>query len=218
MRAFLAVALLWAASACFAGSAAADYKKGLAAYNSSDFATAYSEWLASAKTGDKLAQHGLGFLFELRKGIPEMPEAKSLAQAVEWYQAAATQGVAAAQTNLGLMYAQGRGVKQNYDEARKLWEQAAVSGHPMAQFNLGLLYLQGLAGTPDSGRQLSISCRRRGRTCPKRSTLLERCIWPAEVWRKIAMRRYYGCRRRLRRAISTPSWRFRISTRRNSRR
>ena len=67
----------------------------------SDFATAYSEWLASAKTGDKLAQHGLGFLFELRKGIPEMPEAKSLAQAVEWYQAASTQGVAAAQTNLG---------------------------------------------------------------------------------------------------------------------
>jgi TPR repeat protein len=149
VRAFLAIALLWAASAFFAGSAAADYKKGLAAYNNSDFATAYSEWLASAKTGDKLAQHGLGFLFELRKGIPEMPEAKSLAQAVEWYQAASTQGVAAAQTNLGLMYAQGRGVKQNYDEARKLWEQAAVSGHPMAQFNLGLLYLQGLAGTPD---------------------------------------------------------------------
>jgi TPR repeat protein len=129
--------------------AAADYKKGLDAYNRGDFATAYTEWLASAKTGDKLAQHGLGFLFELRKGIPEMPEAKSLAQAVEWYQAASTQGVAAAQTNLGLMYAQGRGVKQNYDEARKLWEQASVSGHPMAQFNLGLLYLQGLAGTPD---------------------------------------------------------------------
>jgi TPR repeat protein len=149
VRAFLAVALLWAVSAFFAGSAAADYKKGLAAYNKSDFATAYSEWLTSAKTGDKLAQHGLGFLFELRKGIPEMPEAKSLTQAVEWYQAASNQGVAAAQTNLGLMYAQGRGVKQNYDEARKLWEQAAVSGHPMAQFNLGLLYLQGLAGTPD---------------------------------------------------------------------
>lgn len=145
----MAVALLWALSAFFAGAAAADYKKGLDAYNNGDFATAYSEWLASAKTGDKLAQHGLGFLFELRKGIPEMPEAKSLAQAVEWYQAASTQGVAAAQTNLGLMFAQGRGVKQNYDEARKLWEQAAVSGHPMAQFNLGLLYLQGLAGTPD---------------------------------------------------------------------
>jgi len=145
----LAVALLWAVSAFFAGSAAADYKKGLAAYNNSDFPTAYSEWLASAKTGDKLAQHGLGFLFELRKGIPEMPEAKSLAQAVEWYQAASTQGVASAQTNLGLMYAQGRGVKQNYVEARKLWEQAAVSGHPKAQFNLGLLYLQGLAGAPD---------------------------------------------------------------------
>ncbi len=145
----MAVALLWAASALFAGSAAADYKKGLEAYNNGDFATAYSEWLVSAKTGDKLAQHGLGFLFELRKGVPEMPEAKSLAQAVEWYQAASTQGVASAQTNLGLMYAQGRGVKQNYDEARKLWEQAAVSGHPQAQFNLGLLYLQGLAGTPD---------------------------------------------------------------------
>ncbi len=149
MKAFLTTALLFAATALFAGGAAADYKKGLEAYNNSDFSTAYSEWLASAKTGDKLAQHGLGFLFELRKGIPEMPEAKSLAQAVEWYQAASTQGVAAAQTNLGLMYAQGRGVKQNYDEARKLWEQAAVSGHPMAQFNLGLLYLQGLAGTPD---------------------------------------------------------------------
>ncbi len=149
VRAFLAVALLWAASAFFAGSAAADYKKGMDAYNIGDFTTAYSEWLAAAKTGDKLAQHGLGFLFELRKGIPEMPESKSLAQAVEWYQAASAQGVAAAQTNLGLMYAQGRGVKQDYDEARKLWAQAAASEHPMAQFNLGLLYLQGLAGTPD---------------------------------------------------------------------
>jgi hypothetical protein len=145
----LAGAIAGAGLAVAAGAALADYQAGLDAFNAGDHATAFKEWSVTAEAGDKLAQHGLGFLYETRKGIPKMSEAKANAMAVQWYREAVKQGVVAAQTNLGLMYAEGRGVKQDFAEAEKLWRQAADANHPMAQFNLGLLYLQGLSGVPD---------------------------------------------------------------------
>ena len=38
-------------------------------------------------------------------------------QAVYWFEKAATQGLAKAQYNLGLMYSNGQGVTQNYKQA-----------------------------------------------------------------------------------------------------
>jgi uncharacterized protein len=52
----------------------------------------------------------------------------------------ATQGVADAQTNLGLLYYYGRDVPRDYTKAREWFEKAAAQGHADAQYNLGMLY------------------------------------------------------------------------------
>ena len=58
-------------------------------------------------------------------------------------QAAAEQGNAKAQTNLGVRYLNGRGVPQDDAEAVRWFRQAAEQGHAKAQFNLGLMYATG---------------------------------------------------------------------------
>ncbi|MEA2048988.1 MAG: tetratricopeptide repeat protein [Campylobacterota bacterium] len=47
---------------------------------------------------------------------------------------------AKAQYNVGLIYANGYGVKQNMAEAQKWYEKAAKQGNSAAQYNLGALY------------------------------------------------------------------------------
>jgi hypothetical protein len=49
-----------------------------------------------------------------------------------------------AQFNMGVRYAEGRGVAQDFLEAAKWYGAAADQGDPQAQFNLGLLFYQGL--------------------------------------------------------------------------
>ena len=55
----------------------------------------------------------------------------------------AEQGNAKAQYNLGAMYANGRGVRQDYAEAFKWFRQAAEQGNAKAQYNLGAMYHNG---------------------------------------------------------------------------
>ena len=55
----------------------------------------------------------------------------------------AERGNAKAQYYLGLMYAEGQGVPQNYGEAAKWWRKAAELGYVGAQYNLGIMYDNG---------------------------------------------------------------------------
>jgi TPR repeat protein len=64
---------------------------------------------------------------------------EDLAEAARWCRLAAEQGVAAAQYDLGLMYANGEGVPQNYAEAVKWWLAASESRRD-AQNNLGTMF------------------------------------------------------------------------------
>lgn len=48
-----------------------------------------------------------------------------------------------AQYYLGVMYANGQGVKQDFTEAARWYERAAKQGVPQAQFRLGELYMSG---------------------------------------------------------------------------
>jgi TPR repeat protein len=57
--------------------------------------------------------------------------------------AAAAQGHADAQFNLGFMHAKGRGVPQDYGLALKWYRLAAAQGHAKAQSNLGVMYYKG---------------------------------------------------------------------------
>ena len=54
-----------------------------------------------------------------------------------WYLAAADQGYAPAQYNLGLMRRQGRGVPQSDEEAERWFRRAADQGHAHARHKLG---------------------------------------------------------------------------------
>lgn len=45
--------------------------------------------------------------------------------------------------NLGLMYSEGQGVKQDYYKAAECFQKAAEQGHAEAQYNLGLMYYRG---------------------------------------------------------------------------
>ena len=64
---------------------------------------------------------------------------------------AAEGGDAAAQNNLGLLYYEGKGVPQDYRQAKQWFEEGAKQGHAGAQTNLGTLYLHG-EGAPQSDR------------------------------------------------------------------
>jgi TPR repeat protein len=71
------------------------------------------------------------------------------ATALRLWRPLADQGDAAAQFNLGVMYASGRGIPQNYAEALKWFRLAAAQGSAGAQFFLGNMYLSG-QGVPES--------------------------------------------------------------------
>lgn len=62
------------------------------------------------------------------------------ATALQLFQSLADQGLAEAQFDLAILYANGQGVAQDYVEAAKWYRLAAEQGVAGAQFNLGLLY------------------------------------------------------------------------------
>ena len=61
----------------------------------------------------------------------------------EFWSRLADQGVAAAQFDLGFMYANGRGVPQNYGQAFFWYREAADQGYAYAQDEVGSMYATG---------------------------------------------------------------------------
>ena len=66
---------------------------------------------------------------------------------MKWYRLAAEQDHADAQSNLGFMYLDGRGVLQDYVAAVKWYRKAAEQGDANAQYALGAMYGHG-SGVP----------------------------------------------------------------------
>src|SRR5262249_40238245 len=65
------------------------------------------------------------------------------AEAVTNYRAAADQGYAAAQSNLGSMYESGRGVTRDQSQAVFWYRKAADKGFALAQSKLAVVYAHG---------------------------------------------------------------------------
>jgi hypothetical protein len=63
----------------------------------------------------------------------------NVAEAIKWYRLAADQGEVQAQYNLGVMYAQGRGVQKNYTLAHMWFNLAAKQGDQDAVKNQNLI-------------------------------------------------------------------------------
>ena len=71
------------------------------------------------------------------------------AEVVKQFREDADLGYPRAQFNLGVMYANGRGVLKNNVEAVKWYRKAAEQGLVSAQFNLGVSYINGV-GIPQN--------------------------------------------------------------------
>lgn len=69
---------------------------------------------------------------------------KDEVEAARLFTAAAEQGYARAQYNLGLLYDKGMGVERNPNTASMWYRKAAEQGHAASQHNLALRYMQGL--------------------------------------------------------------------------
>lgn len=67
----------------------------------------------------------------------------------------AIQGNATAQNNLGVMYLDGKGVRQSYSEAVRWISLSAAAGSSLGQNNLGGLYRDGKACPAISARPIS---------------------------------------------------------------
>ena len=76
---------------------------------------------------------------------------------IEETRARAEQGNAAAQFNLGVMYANGEGVRQDYAQALVWYRKAAEQGYAPAQFNLGGMYDTG-RGVPQDYVEAHMWC------------------------------------------------------------
>ncbi len=97
---------------------------------------------------------GIGMLLEgavmLHADIAAGMEAfrnKDYQKAFREYKAAAEAGQAEAQFDLGVLYAQGFGVRRDLNEAARWYRQAAEQGNAEAEFALGQMYSRGW-GTP----------------------------------------------------------------------
>lgn len=86
------------------------------------------------------------FVFPIRSSMAFPPAGT---KDLSTLQTQANQGIAEAQNGLGELYAKGKGMPQDYAQARAWYEKAAAQGHPHAQNNLAELYFAGLGGPQD---------------------------------------------------------------------
>ena len=76
------------------------------------------------------------------------------AEALELVTPLAKEGNPRAQNVLGVLYAQGWGVEQDFDKAREWYEKAAAGGNPRAYFNLAHMYATGTGVEKDCDKAL----------------------------------------------------------------
>lgn len=126
-----------------AGHAHAGFAEGASAYNTRNYALALKEIAPLAKAGHADAQHLLGLMYYMGRGVT-----RDYKQAFAWHQKAASQGKADAQYVVGAMYYTGNAVPQDQKHAVTWFRKAAEQGHAEAQHALGLMYRYHVAGVP----------------------------------------------------------------------
>ena len=124
------------AFAVLAGSAQADFDKGLEAWNKGDYKAALDELRPAAQQGDARAQFYLGEAFNKGRG-----EVQDYAEAANWYRKAAAQNNVDAQETLCGMYFFGQaGITQDYSEAIKYCVPAGKQNKPYPAYLGAYMY------------------------------------------------------------------------------
>ena len=165
---------LIAAAMIISGAAVADMKSARRAFLRADYAAAHAEFLRLARTGDADAQTSVAEMYLAGRGVEQNPQ-----QAVEWFRAAARQGDAVAQVNLGLLLARA----EMLEEAAAWLKKAAEQGDPQTQTQLATMYFQGVAGAPDSANGLKWLRRAANQDSRRRRTSSALCMPKATAWR-----------------------------------
>ncbi len=80
-------------------------------------------------------------------------------EAFKWYQKAAVNGYAKAQSNLGFLYMHGHGVLKSYENAYAWWEVATANGNIEARKNLEIVQKRIPKNKREKGKQLAIEIR-----------------------------------------------------------
>ena len=126
------------------------YENGLGINEDVEIAKAYYE--IAAENGSSSAEKRLDEIINEEKVVDaeaqfqegwKYDNAKEYAIAIKWYKKAAGQGHKWAQYNLGVCYANGRGVVEDCATAAEWYGKAVAQEHAGAQNNLGVLYLDG---------------------------------------------------------------------------
>jgi TPR repeat protein len=122
-------------------TAYSDFDKGMAAYDSGDFKTAFLEFKKAAEQNNAEAQFKIGWMYIRGEGVIQ-----NYQEAAKWFLLGARQGNAPAQHLLGIAYERGYGVPVDVEEAVKWYQLAAEQGHSVAQFYLSAIYFTDKGG------------------------------------------------------------------------
>ncbi len=122
--------------------ARADMAAGQQAYAAGEFLRAIQIWREEANAGDADAAWYVGNMYVDGLGIAEPDPTR----AANFYQMAVDQDHVEAKVSLGLLYAQGVGVEEDYARAMALLYEAALAGHAVAQVELANYFLDGVPG------------------------------------------------------------------------
>jgi uncharacterized protein len=136
------VGLLWIAAAAdsFALTGpqlAAEFDRGLNAYDAQQYESAYQIWW-HIKDQDLAAMRNVALMLRKGQGVP-----KNARKAEDLLKTAAADGMPNAQVDLAEMYLNGEVGVSNPSRAVPLLQEAADAGHPLGQFLLGQIYEEG---------------------------------------------------------------------------
>jgi uncharacterized protein len=107
-----------------AGTSDEDFRRGLSAFNTGDYAAALRLWRPLAEREDPRSEAGIGFMYYRGLGV-EVDDR----EAAVWLRRAAEHGQAEGQLMLGILFYYGRGVPQSYVRAYAWCELAAIDGN-----------------------------------------------------------------------------------------
>lgn len=138
---------------------AQDFKKGLVAAQSGDFATAIEEWQALANQGDADAQNNLGVLHQTGNGVPQ-----DFVEAIKWYRLAAEQNNADAQNNLGVAYERGQSVIQDFIISHMWYNIASANGNQSSASNREMIAKKMTQAAMEKAQAMAGECMNSGYT------------------------------------------------------
>jgi Sel1 repeat len=106
-----------------AGTEDTEFRRGLSAFNTGDYAAALSIWRPLAEQDEPRSEAGIGFMYHRGLGIAVDDNAAAI-----WLHRAAEQGQAEGQLMLGILFYFGQGVAQSYVSAYAWCELAGING------------------------------------------------------------------------------------------